>query len=99
MNATAVTAGHNVILDGGPNGGLFPLVSDVGITNDDMSPLSPAGTQTLFSGRVTFQVDEPRLPDPMTATTSFRMLFFSDTRLLRIDTLTLLGLMKGPLPQ
>ena len=77
---------YDVVLDGGPDGGLFPLVSDVGITNDDMSSLSPAGTQMVFSGTVTFQVDEPRLPDPITVNTIFRMLFFADTRLLRIDT-------------
>jgi len=77
---------YDVILDGGPNGGLFPLVSDVGITNDDMSSLSPAGTQILFNGTVTFQVDEPRLPDPQTVDAIFTMLLFSDTRLLRIDT-------------
>jgi len=54
---------YDVILDGGSSGGLFPLVSDVGITNDDMSSLSPAGIEILFSGTVVFQVDEPRLPD------------------------------------
>jgi hypothetical protein len=77
---------YDVILDGGPDGGLFPFVTDVGITNDDMSSLSPAGTEILFDGIVTIKVDEPRLPDPLVVNTVFTMLFFSDTRLLRIDT-------------
>jgi hypothetical protein len=71
---------YDVILDGG----LFPRVSDVGITNDDMSSLSPAGTLILFSGTATFQVDDSHLPDPITRNTPFTMLLFSDTRLLRI---------------
>ena len=59
-------------------------MSDVGITNDDLSSLSPAGTQILFTGTVTFQVDDSHLPDPVTRNSPFTMLFFTDTRLLRI---------------
>ena len=73
---------YDVILDSG----LFRLVSDVGITNDDLSSLSTAGAQILFTGTVTIKVDNSHLPDPVTRNAPFTMLFFSDDRLLRIGS-------------
>src|SRR5262249_5107747 len=95
---------YDVILDSG----LFPRVPDVGIPNDDLSSLSPAGLPIVFDGTVTFQVDSSDLPDPVTLHVKFTLLFFSDTRLLLLPSfpdLSLRGLAahfngagKGSLP-
>ncbi len=64
--------------------GIFRWVVDFGITNDDLSSLELAGTVVTFAGTVTFQLDDQRVPKPITKNVAFTLLFFSTSRLVKI---------------
>jgi hypothetical protein len=75
---------YDVILGGGLLPGLFPLVSDFGIANDDMSSLRVARPLIQFSGQATFQIDSSFVPKPLTRPAYFQFQFFPDTRVVKI---------------
>jgi hypothetical protein len=64
--------------------GLFPLVSDVGIANDDMSSLQAAKPLLQFSGTATIQVDSSLLSNPIHEPCFFQLRFSPDTRRVEI---------------
>jgi Beta/Gamma crystallin len=82
---------YDVIL----GGGLFPLVSDVGITNDDMSSLRVARPIIQFSGTVTFQIDSSFVPKPVVEPAFFQFQFFPDTRVVQVTVFLDISLPQG----
>lgn len=82
---------YDVIL----GGGLFPLVSDVGITNDDMSSLRVARPLIQFSGTVTLRIDSSFVPKPVVEAAFFQFQFFPDTRVVQIVTFSDIDLPSG----